>query len=82
MSETETPIIPPPDVVQTSGNSLARYRLAFTTLQVFSLGEDGRRLQISDDGHDIVFDLDSAQARHLAALLSEPLRRTTNGGAQ
>ncbi|WP_438278114.1 hypothetical protein [Nitrobacter sp.] len=82
MSETETPIMPPPDVVHAGGNSLARYRLAFTTLQVFSLREDGRRIEISDGGHDIVFDLDSAQARHLAALLSEPLPRPTNGGAQ
>lgn len=70
MSDTETPIIATPDKLYASANSLARYRQAFTTLQVFKTTQDGRRIEINDDGHVVLFDLSPAQAQDLAALLT------------
>lgn len=69
MSATEMPTMPAPDVVHADGRSFGRYRNAFTTLQVFDLGDNGRRLEINDDGHRVSFDLDAGQAAHPAGLL-------------
>jgi hypothetical protein len=61
--------MPLPDQVRASGNSFARFRYAFTTLHVFDLKDDGRRIEINDDGHITVFDLSADQAGNLADLL-------------
>jgi hypothetical protein len=38
-------------------------------MQVFKLRDSGRRIEVNDDGHQVIFDLTAAQARHLADLL-------------
>lgn len=58
-----------PDVLVASSNALVRYRAAFTLLQVFERADNGRRIEVSDDGHQTIFDLSAAQAKHLAHLL-------------
>jgi hypothetical protein len=70
MSDTEMPIMPSPNTIYASGNSLARFRHAFTTIQVFDRADQGRRLEVNDDGHIITFDLSAEQAFGLASLLS------------
>lgn len=62
-------LMPTPDVIYASGNALTRYRAAFTSLQVFQCATNGRRIEINDDGHRIVFELSAAQAKDLASLL-------------
>jgi hypothetical protein len=69
MSDTDKPIMPSPNQIHASHNALARYRMVFTTLHVFRLAENGRRLEINDDGRIIVFDLSAGQAEALAGLL-------------
>jgi hypothetical protein len=71
MSDTDTPIMPSPNVIYASENSFSRFRHAFTTLQVFKLRDNGRRLEIGDDGHLTVFDLSADHAATLAALLKD-----------
>jgi hypothetical protein len=61
--------MPLPHKIYASENSFTRYRPAFTALHVFDLKDDGRRIEINDDGHIIVFDLSSDQAGSLADLL-------------
>lgn len=70
MSDTEIPIMPAPDKVHFSANSLMRYRHAFTALHVFKLADAGRRLEVNDDGRIICFDLDRDQSAALAELLT------------
>ena len=70
MSDTETPIMPSPNTIYASGNSLSKFRHAFTTLYVFKRADHGRRVEVNDDGHIITLDLTADQALALAKLLS------------
>lgn len=71
MSDTEIPIIASPRYeICIAGNSLVRFRQASTCLHVFELSNDGKRLEINDDGHIIIFDLSREQASALVSLLS------------
>ena len=69
MSDMETGIMPAPHVVYASGNSLGRYRPAFTSVNVNDGPAGGKRLEVNDDGRIIRFDLNPEQAKLLADLL-------------
>ena len=71
MSDTDTPIIPSPNKVLASGNSLTRFRYAFTSLNVFNLSNGRRQIEVNDDGKVVIFDLPADAAKHLARLLLE-----------
>jgi hypothetical protein len=80
LSMSDKALIPAPDVLRTEGNVLLRYRAAFTSLTVLDRADKGRRIEVNDDGHVIVFDLDADQAAHLADLLVIHRRDGETGG--
>lgn len=61
---------PTPNTLYASGNGLTRYRAAFTSLAVFARPDNGRRIEVNDDGRMVIFDLDATQAAGLAGLLT------------
>lgn len=63
-------LMPSPNVLLASGNALTRYRPIFTSMQVFERPDNGRRIEINDEGHTVIFDLSAEQAKHLAGLLA------------
>ena len=70
MSETDMPIMPTPHVLYAKSNTFTRYRPSFTSFQVFEIADNGRRVEISDDGRLIVFDFTQDQSRQIALMLS------------
>ena len=62
-------LMQPPNVLVADGSAFMRYRPAFTSLHVFDRTDCGRRIEVNEDGHVIIFDLTAQEARHLASLL-------------
>ncbi|WP_082477731.1 hypothetical protein [Methylobacterium sp. Leaf93] len=75
MSDTDTPIIPPPHTLIRDDTGLASWRPVLTTLSVHGLAEDdnARHVVVRDDGIERYrFRLDGEDCRHLISLLSPP----------
>lgn len=75
MSDTDTPIMPPPHTLIRDDRGIAAWRPVLTTVSVHGVAQDhnARHLVIREDGIErFRFKLSAADAQHLATLLSAP----------
>lgn len=62
-------MVAPNVLIENCGVGFTRYRPAFTSIRIDPARNNGRRIEVNEDGHLITFDLSAEEAAQLAALL-------------
>lgn len=70
MSELDSMVTPPPSEFTSDNTGIIKWRPVFDGITVYKVF-NGVRLSVTEGEKNIVFVLNTDQARHIAALLSE-----------